>query len=47
MDMKCGSPYMTWPNDRLTRGSVDDISVVQNLMWKGDWVVQMLTLQGD
>jgi hypothetical protein len=38
--MTRGSPYMAWPNNRLTHGSTDDNWVVRMLMWQGDYGVR-------
>jgi len=38
--MTCGSPYMMWPNGRMTRGSTDDSWVVRVLTWKDDCAVR-------
>jgi hypothetical protein len=43
--MTHGSLYMTWPNDRMTHGSMT--CGCTKLTWQGDWVVQKLTWQGD
>jgi hypothetical protein len=40
--MTRGSPYMTWPNDRMTCGSTEQEVVVQMMTWQGDWVVWKL-----
>jgi len=32
--MTCGSLYMTWPNDRMIRGSIDDRWLYRSLRAK-------------
>jgi hypothetical protein len=39
--MTHGSLYMTWPNDRLTRGSTDDSWTYTACDWAGECAVWM------